>query len=407
MNKKRLKNILKRHNSNSKKNNSNFKIDFLSDDYIEIADFEFSSFYNYSQNKSEDFFNIIDLDKDILFYIANISKENDNAQNINNFLKSVIKKFFNKHSEFKPSPAVIIKYISSEYHKKSFSTSINISILLGLISIENNELLYSNAGKRIKSFLVNNNVNILDLNTNISSISSKKNNELKFSNNDIKEYNIYLNEGDSIVFLKENSMKKFVQGGDLSLNEIKNEMKEYNNLPSQFLLQNLKRKFDDFKTNMREKSDLMLMALQRKSKRESYFMKNVCSHNDELSNLKKNIRNFLYENCRNLVKINEMMIGIHELIINAIEHGNKNDPSKNIFILIEVYNNLIKIVVRDEGLGFKWNECLNNDEVIANMDSWKKIDRGWGMALIQEAFDGIVYNNCGNQVTVYRKFKER
>ena len=407
MNKKRLKNILKRHNSNSKKNNSNFKIDFLSDDYIEIADFEFSSFYNYSQNKSEDFFNIIDLDKDILFYIANISKENDNAQNINNFFKSVIKKFFNKHSEFKPSPAVIIKYISSEYHKKSFSTSINISILLGLISIENNELLYSNAGKRIKSFLVNNNVNILDLNTNISSISSKKNNELKFSNNDIKEYNIYLNEGDSIVFLKENSMKKFVQGGDLSLNEIKNEMKEYNNLPSQFLLQNLKRKFDDFKTNMREKSDLMLMALQRKSKRESYFMKNVCSHNDELSNLKKNIRNFLYENCRNLVKINEMMIGIHELIINAIEHGNKNDPSKNIFILIEVYNNLIKIVVRDEGLGFKWNECLNSNEMITKMDSWKKIDRGWGIPLIQEAFDGIVYNNCGNQVTVYRKFKER
>ncbi len=45
-------------------------------------------------------------------------------------------------------------------------------------------------------------------------------------------------------------------------------------------------------------------------------------------------------------------MAVHEAVINAIHHGNKEDPSKKVYIKFLVSEDRLEIHVRDEGVGF-------------------------------------------------------
>lgn len=48
----------------------------------------------------------------------------------------------------------------------------------------------------------------------------------------------------------------------------------------------------------------------------------------------------------------KMMIAVTEVAMNAIVHGNKENPGKNVRVFVEFDNKQMKIVVMDEGEGF-------------------------------------------------------
>ena len=45
-------------------------------------------------------------------------------------------------------------------------------------------------------------------------------------------------------------------------------------------------------------------------------------------------------------------MAVHETLINAIWHGNKNDPSKSVWLRFEIFNDRLEIRVRDQGKGY-------------------------------------------------------
>jgi serine/threonine-protein kinase RsbW len=45
-------------------------------------------------------------------------------------------------------------------------------------------------------------------------------------------------------------------------------------------------------------------------------------------------------------------MAVHESVINAIWHGNKNDPSKYVWLRFQIYKDRLEIRVRDQGCGF-------------------------------------------------------
>jgi serine/threonine-protein kinase RsbW len=45
-------------------------------------------------------------------------------------------------------------------------------------------------------------------------------------------------------------------------------------------------------------------------------------------------------------------MAVHEAVINAIHHGNKEDPTKKVYIRFLVFEDRVEIHVRDEGQGF-------------------------------------------------------
>ena len=97
----------------------------------------------------------------------------------------------------------------------------------------------------------------------------------------------------------------------------------------------------------------------------------------------------------------KVSIAIEEALINAIEHGNKGDTTKKIFI--EFINSAEKIVVKvkDSGKGFdvkKVKDPTKDDEVS------KFLDRGRGTYLINKTMDKVFYNESGNEI-IMEKYK--
>ncbi len=54
-------------------------------------------------------------------------------------------------------------------------------------------------------------------------------------------------------------------------------------------------------------------------------------------------------------KFINLQIAVSEAMLNAIVHGNKENPEKNVFVLIEYDKNKITISIKDEGKGFDIN----------------------------------------------------
>src|SRR5712692_3704377 len=49
-------------------------------------------------------------------------------------------------------------------------------------------------------------------------------------------------------------------------------------------------------------------------------------------------------------------MAVHESVINAVEHGNKNDANKQVWLRFEIFGDRLEIRVRDQGEGFRSEE---------------------------------------------------
>jgi len=114
---------------------------------------------------------------------------------------------------------------------------------------------------------------------------------------------------------------------------------------------------------------------------------------------------------------------VSELIKNGISHGNKNDPRKILKIWYSFTNKFARLIVEDEGEGFKeikaWNdfnrkriECIRSGNIneLANFISFrsqnsKEKDGGNALFAALEYWDGgIVFNKACNAVAVKKTF---
>jgi len=122
-------------------------------------------------------------------------------------------------------------------------------------------------------------------------------------------------------------------------------------------------------------------------------------------------------------EINLLEQQISELLKNAVKHGNQNDPSKSVHVWYSFSVDEARLIVEDEGDGFKdlekWNEfnkkrlaCLTerNFDELDNFVSYRtsKSDEHDGgnalFAALEYWNDGMVYNGKRNAVAVRKKF---
>lgn len=102
-------------------------------------------------------------------------------------------------------------------------------------------------------------------------------------------------------------------------------------------------------------------------------------------------------------KINEdnygnILIALTEAVNNAITHGNKLDPNKNITLICENQNDRISFIVEDEGDGFDFNHLPDPTDP-ANLEK----PNGRGVFLMKNLADEVKFANNGKRVEL--KFK--
>lgn len=96
----------------------------------------------------------------------------------------------------------------------------------------------------------------------------------------------------------------------------------------------------------------------------------------------------------------EIKLALHELGINAIEHGNKMDPDKTVNIFCHIYDDRLEFEIEDEGEGFEVNSVPDptDEDGICR-------DRGRGLFLVSKLVDNIKYMNGGSTVRLTRFLK--
>jgi serine/threonine-protein kinase RsbW len=94
-------------------------------------------------------------------------------------------------------------------------------------------------------------------------------------------------------------------------------------------------------------------------------------------------------------------LALEEAFINAIKHGNKMDPNKEVKIDYLVSSDKVEISMTDEGKGFD-PETVPDPRLGENLYK----NEGRGLLLMQSYMDVVEFNKRGNSVRIVR-YKEK
>jgi len=90
-----------------------------------------------------------------------------------------------------------------------------------------------------------------------------------------------------------------------------------------------------------------------------------------------------------------LFIALDEAFVNAVKHGNRNDPRKLVRIIAELSPKEARFTIEDEGEGFKVSEIPDPRDP-ANLFKTS----GRGVLLIYNIMDEVKYNERGNRLTM-------
>ena len=93
-----------------------------------------------------------------------------------------------------------------------------------------------------------------------------------------------------------------------------------------------------------------------------------------------------------------LFVALDEAFVNAVKHGNRNDPSKMVRITAELSAKEARFTVEDEGNGFNLQEIPDPCDP-ANLFK----SSGRGVLLIYNIMDEVKYNERGNQLTMVKR----
>ncbi|WP_291399653.1 ATP-binding protein [Daejeonella sp.] len=140
--------------------------------------------------------------------------------------------------------------------------------------------------------------------------------------------------------------------------------------------------------NQKEYSDnTSLYTLQLASKIDSITL--LENFIDEL-NVKYNFSDEVYAN---------VLTCLSEALINAILHGNAQNPEKKVYINLEVIENKrLVFTVTDEGNGFDFNN-IPDPTAPENLENLS----GRGIFIIKKLADQCIFNSKGNELELHFK----
>jgi serine/threonine-protein kinase RsbW len=91
-------------------------------------------------------------------------------------------------------------------------------------------------------------------------------------------------------------------------------------------------------------------------------------------------------------------ISLEEALVNAIKHGHRGDPSKEVQLRYHLASECLLVEIEDQGQGFKL-EALPDPFATENLER----PCGRGLLLMQNYMTWVRFNDTGNRVTMCRQ----
>lgn len=91
-------------------------------------------------------------------------------------------------------------------------------------------------------------------------------------------------------------------------------------------------------------------------------------------------------------------LALEEALVNAIKHGNRMDPSKQVYIACQFSAEEVSVTIEDQGDGFRLEDVPDPTE-----DDNLERPGGRGIMLIRSFMTDIEYNDKGNRVRLTKR----
>lgn len=88
-----------------------------------------------------------------------------------------------------------------------------------------------------------------------------------------------------------------------------------------------------------------------------------------------------------------ILVAVTEAVTNAIQHGNKYDPQKNVNVTVKTQQDNLRFIIKDEGSGFDYS-ALPDPTDPENLDK----PHGRGIFLMRHLADAIDFKENGRVV---------
>ncbi len=98
-------------------------------------------------------------------------------------------------------------------------------------------------------------------------------------------------------------------------------------------------------------------------------------------------------------KEQELALALTEALANAVKHGSKNDPSREVRCLAIAENSTLTIIVSDSGPGFDPSSVANPLEC-AGLTA----DHGRGLYMIRQLVDEVRFARNGAEIRMTKRF---
>ncbi len=229
-----------------------------------------------------------------------------------------------------------------------------------------------------------------------------------------EEKSIQLTEGDRIYFFTDGYFEiRDSKGKQFLYTSLCDIIQSFNHLPKPEAHDKIDRKLQEFSNQSEAEDDrtFLIMEISQQCRIQQLPLLGYFSHAEEIilrvystepefNDIFKEMEAYFTKKVASEEIRKQIIISAIELTNNALEHGNRCDPQKQIEIAYTATETQVKLTVKDEGDGFS-PELLRDPRIKGN---WKR-ERGRGVFIVQSYMDEVYFNQKGNTVTIIKHLK--
>lgn len=349
------------------------------------------AFYSPAQYLGGDYYNAIQIDDEhIIFYLTDVSGHALDGAMLNIFIKNTIDQYLMiKKDHSKLSPKDIIHFVGQRYHQENFSEEYFVCIILAVLHTGTMKVTYSNSGFQTPLLVKEPNIPAKQMNIGGLPITTAIDLELLT----FEEASFFLPPGSTMMVMTDGIVEQMSKEEEMFGAERFEDVLNDRKIPEPlFVSMDIQNKLMDFTDKIKNyDDDVTYFILHHSPSDTSELSIQSGSMPDALQIIRERAENFLlpiYENAE------EFLMYFHELVANAVEHGNKFDENKVVTIRLFVTEDYISTTITDEGNGFDWRDRLSRPFSIDNFE-----ERGRGIMISKLYFDEIAFNELGNQIS--------
>lgn len=223
--------------------------------------YSFSSYYQPADTIGGDFYNCIQQDKEILFYIADVTGHGLDGAMLNIFLRETINSYLKGERGLRErlSPQEIISYVVESYHQESFEADYFICLFVGVLHTEKSIFTFSDAGFHIPPLILNQGGAFVKSNCGGLPISTAIPKELL----DYREERVDLYPGGTILLTTDGLIEEEKDGAKYGEERLRSVFQENHLLPVDLLQETIFNDYISFAGYLKGKDDITMIVVRK------------------------------------------------------------------------------------------------------------------------------------------------